>query len=125
MSVTKQTTAKLKAKMLKALEQTLGIVSRAATVAGIERTVHYTWLKEDPDYKHAVENLDDVAIDFAESQLHKRIKNGSDAAIIFFLKTKAKKRGYIERQEISHLDQPVFKMYDARGTNPNEEIDEE
>ncbi len=41
-------------------------------------------------------------MDFAESQLYKQIKEGSTAATIFYLKTKGKKRGYIERQEIEH-----------------------
>jgi hypothetical protein len=48
-----------------------------------------------------VEELSEVAIDFAESHLHKLIKDGNPAATIFFLKTKGKGRGYIERQEIA------------------------
>ncbi len=39
-------------------------------------------------------------LDFAESNLKKLEKEGNPAATIFFLKTKGKKRGYIERQEI-------------------------
>ena len=38
------------------------------------------------------------------SQLHKQIKDGSTAATIFLLKTKGKKRGYVERQEITGAD---------------------
>jgi hypothetical protein len=53
-------------------------------------------MREDADYKAAVEELSDVAIDFAESQLHKQIKDGNSTATIFFLKTKGKKRGYVE-----------------------------
>ena len=39
-------------------------------------------------------------MDFAESQLHQQIKDGSVAATIFYLKTKGKKRGYIEKSEL-------------------------
>ena len=41
-------------------------------------------------------------IDFAESSLYKQIKDGNTSATIFFLKTQAKRRGYIEKQEIEH-----------------------
>jgi len=91
----------LKKAMLKALEQSLGIVTTAAKRAGIDRGTHYNWMKEDAEYKDAVESLADMVIDFAESQLHKQIKDGSGAATIFYLKTKGKKRGYIEAQEIN------------------------
>ena len=89
-----------KQKMLKALEKTLGVVTTAARSAEIDPSTHYAWLKSDPDYVKAVENIDEITIDFGESCLHKRMNEGSDAAIIFYLKTKAKKRGYIERSEI-------------------------
>jgi hypothetical protein len=86
--------------MLEALEKTLGIVSSAAKMLGISRQRHYDWIKEDEEYAKAVDEISNITLDFAESQLHKKIKDGSDTAIIFFLKTKGKKRGYIERQEI-------------------------
>ena len=91
----------LKKAMLKALEQSLGIVTTAAKIAGIDRSTHYDWLKNDEEYKRDVEGLADMVLDFAESQLHKQIKDGSGAATIFYLKTKGKKRGYIEAQEIN------------------------
>lgn len=98
----------LKKAMVEALEKTLGIVTTAAKIVGIDRCTHYEWLKNDPEYKAAVESLDDIVIDFAESQLHKKIKEGDTTATIFYLKTKAKKRGYIERQEIAGVeDQPL------------------
>lgn len=90
--------------MLEALEACLGIVTDAAKVAGIDRGTHYNWLREDPEYKAAVESLNDIVLDFAESALHKRIKEGSDTATIFFLKTKGKGRGYVERTEITGAD---------------------
>lgn len=85
--------------MIKALEKTLGIVTSAALEAGIDRGTHYVWLKDDPEYKEAVESISDMAIDFVESALHKQIKDGSTSGAIFYLKTKAKARGYIERVE--------------------------
>ena len=86
--------------MIKALEQSLGVVTTAAKIAGIDRSTHYEWLKTDEDYNQKVIDLENVTLDFAESQLHKQVKEGNTTATIFLLKTKGKKRGYIERQEI-------------------------
>ena len=86
--------------MVQALEKSLGIVTAACKVVGISRQTHYNWL-EDPEYKKAVSEIGDVALDFAESHLHKLIKDGNPAATIFYLKTKGKERGYVERQEIA------------------------
>jgi|TARA_Y100000289_G_scaffold49837_1_gene50577 hypothetical protein len=88
--------------MIAALHQSLGVVTSACKAVGISRETHYKWLREDVDYKYQVEDLSNIALDFAESQLHNQIKNGSTPATIFYLKTKGKKRGYIERQEIQH-----------------------
>lgn len=86
--------------MLEALEKSLGVVTTAAKSVGIDRSTHYKWMESDTDYKAAVESLADVALDFAESQLHKQIQNGEVSSTIFYLKTKGKKRGYVEKQEM-------------------------
>lgn len=88
--------------MLEALEKSLGVVTTACQIVGISRQTHYDWLENDPEYKKAVDALQDVALDFAESKLFKNIEKSKEASIFFFLKTKGKKRGYIERQEIVH-----------------------
>lgn len=89
-----------KAQMLKALEESLGVVTVACKKVGLERCTHYNWMNADPEYKRNVEAIGEVVLDFAESHLHKRIKDGSDSALIFLLKCKGKQRGYIEKQEI-------------------------
>lgn len=86
--------------LLQALESALGVVTTACRQTEVGRTTYYQWMKEDPEFAKAVKDIQDIALDFAESQLHKQIKEGSTAATIFFLKTKGKSRGYVERQEI-------------------------
>lgn len=88
--------------VIDALEKTLGVVTTACKQVGIGRTQFYEWLKTDEDFRKQVEDIQNVALDYAESQLHKQIGDGSTAATIFYLKTKGKNRGYIERQEIQH-----------------------
>ena len=89
-----------KAAMVEALTKALGIVKMACESVGISRNTHYRWLKEDEAYKEACDNLPEVVLDFAEHHLHKLISQGNPAATIFYMKTKGKHRGYIERQEI-------------------------
>ena len=84
--------------MLEALRSSLGIVTRAAELVGIDRRTHYRWMREDDEYKQQVDDLQEVALDFAESRLHKLMDDGNAASIIFYLKTKGRNRGYIERQ---------------------------
>lgn len=88
--------------MIIALESTLGLVTRACEIIGITRQAHYKWMREDEDYKKRVEEIENVALDFAESELHKQIKTGNATSTIFFLKTKGKKRGYVEKIELDN-----------------------
>lgn len=88
--------------MLQALEKSLGVVTSACKSVGISRETHYKYLKDDEAYKASVDDLSNVALDFAETQLHQQIKKGIPTSTIFFLKTKGKNRGYVERQEIQH-----------------------
>lgn len=90
--------------MLEALEKSLGIVTTACKFTGTMRSTHYEWMQSDPDYKTAVEGIADIALDFAESQLHKQIQKGEVTSTIFYLKTKGKKRGYIEKSEVGLTD---------------------
>jgi len=90
--------------MIAALEKSLGIVTTACKKVGIVRTTFYDWLKEDKEFAKEVNQIQDIALDFAETQLHSQIGEGSTAATIFYLKTKGKKRGYVERQEITGLE---------------------
>lgn len=86
--------------LLDALEKTLGIVTSACKIVGISRVTYYEYMK-DAEFKAQVDDIGEIAVDFAESQLHKQIKEGNVSSTIFYLKTKGKNRGYIERTESS------------------------
>jgi len=103
--------------MIEALEKALGVVTVACKQVGIDRATHYRWLKSDEKYKESVEEISDVALDFAESQLHKQIKDGNVAATIFYLKTQGKRRGYIEKQQLEHSTDEPF-ILKLNGTKP-------
>ena len=93
----------IKKKTIESLVKSLGVVTTACKQVGIARSTFYEWMK-DPEFAKEVNDVKDIAIDFAESQLHKQIANGNTPATIFYLKTIGKKRGYVERQEITGAD---------------------
>jgi len=103
------TTDDRKSIMLDTLDKSLGVVTTACRAAGISRNTHYRWMKEDAEYAAAVDDLQNVALDFAETKLFEQMKNNNTAAVIFFLKTKGKKRGYFEHrtQDITSDSQPI------------------
>jgi hypothetical protein len=113
--------------MITALEKTLGNVSEACRTVDVHRGTHYDWYNDDPDYRAAVDSVGDIALDFVEGKLFELI-NGptrevlteegiqqvkdapTPSAVIFYLKTRGKKRGYIERQEITGADAEPIKI---------------
>lgn len=100
-----------KSRMIQALKKSLGIVATACKEVGISRITHYQWYKTDEDYRREVDDVGEDALDFAESHLLRQIQNGEVSSTIFYLKTKGKKRGYIERTELTGGDgNPLLPM---------------
>lgn len=98
---------KKKKSMIQALEKANGIVSTAVKNVGINRSTHYDWYKNDQEYKDAVDDIQEGSIDFVEDALFQKISGGDTTAIIFYLKTKAKHRGYIEKSEMAIKHQAI------------------
>jgi hypothetical protein len=91
--------AQNKKALLTALEKSLGVVTQACKIAGISRRTFYEYVNKDAEFAQAVKDVQNIALDFAESQLFKQIQDGNTTATIFYLKTKGKHRGYIEKIE--------------------------
>jgi hypothetical protein len=115
--------------MINALTTTMGIVTQAVKICGISSRTHHRWMQEDEEYAFAVQEITDLAIDFAERKLFELIEGAekevvthkgevvtikespNTTATIFYLKTKGKKRGYVERQEITGEEgRPVIQI---------------
>lgn len=89
----------LKNALVQAMEKSLGVVTTACKSVGCDRSTFYEYYKKDEDFKSRIDELKNLTLDFAESQLHKKMQKGDTTAIIFFLKTKGRERGYIEKIE--------------------------
>ena len=87
------------AKFETALRKPGGNQSAAAAMLGISRPVVCYRVGKSARLQAAIAEVKEEVIDLAESQLTKAIGAGNLTAIIFYLKTQAKHRGYVERQE--------------------------
>ena len=90
------------AQVIQALEDADGYVSKAASLLRCSPRTVYNYRDRFVTVAEAWEAIRERRHDFVENALHKQIKDGNITAIIFYLKTQAKSRGYIERQEIDH-----------------------
>ena len=82
-----------------ALTQAKGFVSVAARNLGCADNTVRNYMERYAVCKQAVTDARESMIDIAEGRLYQNINSGDNTAIIFFLKTQAKHRGYIERYE--------------------------
>jgi len=110
-----------KKRLLKALEKNLGIVTKSCQEVDIARSTYYEYYNTDEVFAKAVDELQNVALDFAESALHKQIKEGTPSSTMFYLKTKGKKRGYIERTESVNENKNTTTIIElGNGVKPDE-----
>ena len=105
--------------VLNALEKSLGVVTTAVKSVGVARSTFYKWIKEDQEFAKAVKEIENIALEFAESQLHSQMKDGNTSATIFYLKCKGKKRGFYEKQQIDMTtdDEPIKININLNGGN--------
>jgi hypothetical protein len=83
-----------------AIEQADGVLSDAAEILKCSTTTVYNYVNESEALQTVLYLAREKRKDKYEKALDKRRDAGSDAAIIFYLKTQAKDRGYIERSEL-------------------------
>ena len=102
-----QNTDKKKKDFLVSLKKNNGNISVACIAANIGRQTYYDWIEKDNGFKQDCENVQEALIDLAECKLIENIEGNENTAIIFYLKTKGKKRGYIEKQEIDTNIRPI------------------
>lgn len=90
-------TQEQKKKFLDALRNGLGIITTACQATGVSRSNFYYWCKNDEEFKAAADEIMEVQLDFVENKFLHAIEAGDITAMIFYLKTKGKKRGYSEK----------------------------
>lgn len=91
---------KVKELLLGVLKKNGGVVCKACESVNISRMQYYRWLKEDAEFADKVKEVEESMIDFVESKLMTLINDGDTTATIFYLKTKGKNRGYVEKVQL-------------------------
>lgn len=89
---------------LREVEGSYGNVSAIAARLGVNRGTIHRLKKEWPELQEAINEERDALKDHAEGKLAKLIDDENITAIIFYLKTQARERGYVERQEVTGAD---------------------
>jgi len=102
----------------------VGTITHAANITGIDRSTHYVWLSRDPEYKLAFEEAEQGAIDSLEAEARRRAMAGSDTLLIFLLKPRGLKStattrawpstsGRLNTNNTQMLTQTLFGQFEA------------
>lgn len=87
-------------RVLDAITEHHGNLSAVARALGVARSTVYAHVEKDAGAALAVEEARETILDEVEATLEQRALDGHTAELIFFLKTRGKKRGYSEKQEV-------------------------
>jgi len=90
-------------RIVAAIKGSNGLLTLAARKAGLNYSTVWRYSQDFATVKQAMQEAKESMTDFAEGKLFKKIKDGDTTAIIFYLKTKGRDRGYIEKQEVESL----------------------
>lgn len=96
-------------------------VSATCSAVDISRTHFYRMRKKNKKFAQGLEDAEEGLVDLIEGKLIKAVNDGNITAIIFFLKSKAKNRGYTEKLEIDnkHNVEPVQILLPHNGRETN------
>lgn len=112
--------------MATALRDAKGMVTVAASKLGCSQQTIRNYAARYASVQTAIDESREQMLDVAELQLAKQINSGNISAIIFYLKTIGKRRGYIERSEVvnfnvdSALAAKLMQAFEARGLSASD-----
>lgn len=87
-----------------------GNISAVARSFDVSRNAIDNRINKSDVLKEALQEARNTMLDNAETALYDDALNGNTTALIFFLKTQGKSRGYIERQEHTGADGDVIRV---------------
>jgi hypothetical protein len=88
------------AQVIQAIKTARGLIVAAAEILQCDRGVIYDYRDRHPEVRAALTKANELQLDTAELQLFSAIDRGEAWSICFFLKTRGRHRGYVERHEV-------------------------
>lgn len=88
-------------------------ITATCAALNISRRTFYNKKEKSKTLQELLSEADESMLDFAESKLIEHINNNDITSLIFFLKTKGKKRGYIERTEHDVNANPFLELMES------------
>lgn len=114
-----------KRRFAEAVKGSGGILQQIANKLQVNRSSVYNFIKKHPEYtKKLIFQAEEEIGDFAETALIQKIKEKDGSSIKWYLATKHKNRGYIERQEIEHTGKMSFEITEEEREKAKKRINE-
>lgn len=89
------------AQFIKAIKGSAAIITTIKNRVGCDWYTAKKWIEEHPTVQRAYIAEAETVTDMAESNLFKAMKAGDLSALKFYLATKGKDRGYVQKSEIA------------------------
>lgn len=106
--------------IIEALKATHGFQSQACKLLERQLNISFTTsamskrISASKEIKSALTEMLTADLDYAENKMWELIKNGNVAAVLFYLKTKGKERGYAERRELTGSNGTPLQMGEVK-----------
>ena len=88
----------------KAIKDKRGNLAAVGRHFGVSRQYISKRVKDSAKLKKAWDEARETMLDNAETELYEQALDGNTSALIFYMKTQGKRRGYVERQEFTGKD---------------------
>lgn len=110
-----------KEEYIEALTRAKGLTTVAGDILGVIPEAVSRMIAKYPEVRAARDRAAERVLDFAENKLFDQINDGNTAATIFFLKTRGRQRGYVEKLETGGTINVVFEYADEPIGRPDPE----
>lgn len=91
-------------------KKTLCNISMTLEITGTKRKTYQDWYLKDDKFRNEIDECKENVKDFVENSLMKLIKDGCVPATLFYLKCKAKDRGYTENDTLEYTQNKIDKI---------------